>query len=72
MSTTPEHPRHFLARAHRAMTLAGQPWLPNSTTWRHYAPEVSLRTIQRAQQAGYLTHNTAGYPMLTLQGYQRY
>ena len=62
--------RHFLARAHRAMVAAGQQWLPHSSTWRHFV-EVSDRTIQRAQQQGYLSTYT-GIPMVTLKGYQQF
>lgn len=62
--------RHFLARAHRAMRAAGQDWLPNSTTWRHFVT-VSERTIRRAQQHGYLSRNT-GIPMVTAKGWQEF
>jgi hypothetical protein len=70
MATLETHPRHFLARAHRAMLLNGQQWLPHSSTWRHFV-EVSDRTIRRAQQQGYLTSDT-GIPMVTLKGYQEF
>ena len=69
MSTTT---RYWLARAKVAMERNGYGalWLPGSTTWRHYMPEMAdpQRAIADAQRRGYLTRDT-GIPQLTRQGY---
>ena len=74
MATTPPpmSSRYWLARAKRAMAYAGNGhlWLPGSTTWRHYMPELAdpQRAIADAKRRGFLTRYT-GIPQLTLDGY---
>ena len=72
-TTPPMHPRYWLARAKKAMQYYGNGtlWLPGSTTWRHYMPDLKRpqAAIYDAQRRGYLTRGT-GIPQLTHQGYR--
>lgn len=50
--------QHWLTRAKVAMTYAGNGalWLPGSTTWRHYMPDLQdpARAIREAKRVGWL------------------
>ena len=45
-------------------------WLPGTTAWRHYMPDLHdpQRAIRDAQRRGFLTRGT-GIPQLTRTGY---
>jgi len=63
---------HWLYRAKAAMQHAGYGylWLPGSTTWRHYMPDLQDpdRAIREARRRGWLAGS--GIPSLTRKGYR--
>lgn len=65
--------QHWLTRAKVAMQYAGNGalWLPGSTTWRHYMPDLQdpKRAIAEAKRRGWLA-GSGGIPQLTRKGWK--